>query len=206
MSLALLVVKVIVTWLAIDLISGFFHWLEDSYGHPDWPFVGRRVTKANLLHHARPRAFIHNSWYSSSELLLVACGIALVVAFAIGRLTPMVVVAALLGVNANQVHKWSHRTTRENGWLITGLQRLRLIQSPRHHLAHHSNTQDSHYCVLTDFLNPVLDACRFWRALEFLIDRVFGVRRRDEDALLALVLAREPQFLLARDDAASRQV
>src|SRR5215510_13795806 len=21
----------------VDFLSGFFHWLEDAYGHPDWP-------------------------------------------------------------------------------------------------------------------------------------------------------------------------
>jgi ubiquitin-conjugating enzyme E2 variant len=192
---AWLIVKVGVTWLAIDLISGVIHWVEDSYGHPDYPFVGRRVTRANLLHHARPRAFVRNSWYASSELLLAACVSALLIALAAGRLSPMVVLAAVLGANANQVHKWSHRTARENGPVIAALQRVGLIQSPAHHHRHHVDRKDTHYCVLTNLLNPVLDRLRFWRGLEFLIERVFGVRKRDDDAMLALVLAREPDFL-----------
>jgi len=59
-----------VTWLAVDWISGFVHWFEDSYGRPSLLFVGDRITKPNLRHHFRPRAFVANSWYSSSELLL----------------------------------------------------------------------------------------------------------------------------------------
>jgi ubiquitin-conjugating enzyme E2 variant len=156
------VTKIAVTWLVVDGISGVVHWCEDSYGRPSIAFVGERITKPNLRHHFRPRAFVSNSWYSSSELLLFGCVGALLVAWFFGRLSPMVVLAAVLGSNANQVHKWSHRSVAENGQVIVALQRLRLVQSPSHHNRHHLDRRDSHYCVLTDFLNrsrPV----RFWR-------------------------------------------
>ena len=137
MDLAGTLLKVAVTWLVVDWISGFVHWCEDSYGSPSTPFSGRRITKPNLRHHFNPRSFVHNSWFASSELLLGACGAALLVAWGLGRLSPMVVVAAVLGINANQVHKWSHRSEAENGPVIAALQRLRLLQSPRHHQQHH---------------------------------------------------------------------
>jgi plasmanylethanolamine desaturase len=187
--------KLVVTWLITDFISGFVHWLEDSYGHPHMPIVGRYVTKPDLLHHYYPRKFVTNSWFSSSDLLLLLCIAALLVAFAIGRLSPMVFLAAILGVNANQVHKWCHRTPRENGPIIVALQRLHLVQTPREHYGHHLGKKDTCYCVLTGVLNPILDACRFWRALEFGIYALSGVRKRDDDELLALVLADDPSFL-----------
>lgn len=187
--------KVVATWLITDWISGLFHWLEDSYGHPHLPIIGRYVTKPDLLHHYHPRKFVTNSWFSSSDLLLLLCLVALLIAFVLGRLSPMVLLAAALGVNANQIHKWCHRTARENGKIIVALQRLRLVQSPRQHNRHHVGRKDACYCILTDFLNPVLDACRFWRALEFAIFRLFNIRKRDDDALLALVLAEDPGFL-----------
>ena len=190
-----LLLRIIVTWFVMDVISGFVHWSEDSYGHPSIPFVGRHVTKPNLLHHYRPRAFVANSWYSSSDLLLVACLASLLIALALGRLTPMVVLAAVLGANANQIHKWSHRTPGENGAMIVAMQGLKLIQSPGHHNGHHSDGKDSRYCVLTDFINPILDWCHFWRGLEFWIWRIFGVKKRNDDGLLSLVLAEEPDFL-----------
>src|SRR5512138_136807 len=165
--------KLVATWLVTDFISGFVHWLEDSYGHPHLPIIGRYVTKPDLLHHFHPRKFVTNSWFSSSDLLLLLCLASLVVAFAIDRLSPMVFLAAVLGVNANQVHKWCHRTPRENGRFIGALQTLRLVQSPRQHRRHHVDKKDAAYCVLTDFLNPILDSCRFWRALEFVILKVF---------------------------------
>lgn len=187
--------KVVATWLVVDFISGVVHWAEDSYGHPAMPFVGRRITRPNLLHHARPRAFVTNSWWTSSQLLVVACAVSLGIAWAVGHLNPLVVLAAVLGVNANEVHKWSHRTAAENGPVITGLQRLRLLQTPQQHHGHHIAGKNSHYCVLTNVLNPILDGSGFWRGLEWVIAKTLGVRKRDDDALLAEILAREPDFL-----------
>ncbi|MCH7753865.1 hypothetical protein IH970_01900 [candidate division KSB1 bacterium] len=34
------------------------------------------------------------------------------------------------------------------------LQKLTIVQTPSHHNQHHSKGKDTHYCVLTDFLNP----------------------------------------------------
>ena len=189
-----MVAKILATWLVVDAISGFVHWLEDTYGHPSFPFVGRRITRPNLLHHFKPRAFITNSWYTSSQLLLVSCAAALVIAWAIGRLSPMVVLAAGLAVNANQVHKWSHRSPEENGRLITLAQRAGVLQSSRHHRRHHAGDKNSNYCVMTGLLNPILDGCRVWRGLEWLLSRL-GLQRRDDEALLAEVLRRDPGFL-----------
>jgi TMEM189-like protein len=187
--------KLVLTWLVTDFISGFVHWLEDSYGHPHMPLVGRYITKPDLRHHYRPRQFVTNSWLSSAQMLLVLCSAALFVAFALGRLSPMVYFGAVLGMNANQIHKWCHRTPRENGALIVALQRMRLVQTPQQHHQHHLGSKDAAYCVLTGFLNPVLDRCQFWRALERMVFVVFRLRKRDDDELLALVLAEDPSFL-----------
>jgi hypothetical protein len=102
-----------------------------------------------------------------------------------GLLTWQVWLFAVVGANANQIHKWAHRTPQENGWLIDLLQRCRFVQTPRHHACHHTDPKSSHYCVLTDFLNPILDGLRVWEFLEFAIHRLFGVARRIDTSLLA---------------------
>jgi ubiquitin-conjugating enzyme E2 variant len=128
-------------------------------------------------------------------LLLLACSAALLVAWILDRLSPMVVLGAVFGANANQVHKWSHRSDTENGVIITMFQRLRLLQTPGHHAKHHAGRKGSHYCVLSNVLNPFLDWCRFWRGLEWVLERLFGLKKRDDDAMLAMVLRSEPDFL-----------
>ena len=81
-------------------------------------------------------------------------------------------VFALLSINANQIHKWTHRNLRENPRLVTWLQRAYVLQTPRHHGRHHHGEKNSHYCVVTNFLNPVLEEVSFWRRLERAVERL----------------------------------
>ncbi|MFN7532523.1 MAG: fatty acid desaturase CarF family protein [Gemmatimonas sp.] len=206
MSALLVFLQIIAVWLVTDFLSGVFHWLEDAYGNPSWPIIGRHVTKPNILHHYAPRAFVTNSWFLSSRLLLAICAGLTALTLALGVFNWMIALSMVLGLNANQVHKWSHRSRRENGPVVRLLQRLHLIQSPSHHHRHHVLGKDSHYCVFTDFLNPILDGVGFWRGLERLIARVFGVARRDDEAMARAVLADDPAIFGPHLEAVRQQV
>jgi len=164
--------------LVADFLSGLFHWLEDAYGREDWPITGRLVTTPNILHHHEPRHFTRNGWFESSWLLLCLGLVALGVAWVCGWLTWEAWLVVILGINANQIHKWAHRTTAENGPVIALLQHIRLVQTPGHHALHHTDPKNSHYCVLTNVLNPILDGVRLWDCLEWVISCAFGIRRR----------------------------
>jgi len=173
-----IVLEIILTVLFADFVSGFIHWFEDAYGHENWPITGRLITKPNILHHHDPRHFTRNNWLRSSWDLICLGGIILAVSWACGLLTWQVWLFVILGSNANQFHKWAHRTAAENGIIINFLHRIRLLQTPRHHARHHTNPKESHYCVLTNFLNPILDRIGLWQELEWIIWKLFGVRRR----------------------------
>jgi ubiquitin-conjugating enzyme E2 variant len=180
---ATIILEIIATVLIADFVSGFFHWLEDAYGREHWLITGSLVTRPNILRHHEPRYFTRHTWLQSSwDLLCVAIAI-LLAAWFFGLLTWQVWLFAVLGANANQIHKWAHRTPAENGFIISTLQRIRLVQTPRHHACHHTDPKNSHYCVLTDFLNPVLDGIRFWERLEGLIWMMFRVRRRPDTSV-----------------------
>jgi plasmanylethanolamine desaturase len=180
----MVVVEIIGSVLVADFLSGLFHWLEDAYGRESWPITGRLVTQPNILHHHEPRYFTRYGWFESSWILLCLGLVVLTVAWLLGALTWQVWLVVVLGINANQVHKWAHRTSKENGPFISLLQRIRLVQTPRHHGHHHTDPKSSHYCVLTNFLNPLLDGLRLWDGLEWVISRVFGVRRRTDTSVL----------------------
>jgi ubiquitin-conjugating enzyme E2 variant len=179
----MVILEIIGAVLAADLLSGLFHWLEDAYGREDWPITGNLVTKPNILHHHDARYFTRNGWFHSSWLLLCIGLLVLTIAWLLGVLTWHVWLVVILGVNANQIHKWAHRTPFENGRLVSFLQRARLVQTPRHHARHHTDPKNSHYCVLTNFLNPILDGLRIWNALEWMIQTIFGVRRRPDTSI-----------------------
>jgi plasmanylethanolamine desaturase len=179
--LALTYVPIFVAAVVLaDFISGLVHWAEDAYARADTPIIGRWIANANIEHHAKPRAFVARSWLSSSwDLLLVGTGI---IAFTwwTETLSWAVWVFVLFAVNANQIHKWAHQNPRENPLLVTWLQRARLLQTQRHHARHHSGKKNTHYCSITNFVNPVLERLNFWERVERFNEFAFGLKRRPD--------------------------
>jgi ubiquitin-conjugating enzyme E2 variant len=166
--------------LAADFVVGVFHWIEDAYLRDDCPVLGELVARPNILHHYRPRHFLKKSWVASCWDLWLVAGLILTAVWVFGTLTPAVWVFALLAGNANQIHKWAHRSRRENGPWINLLHDLRILQGPKHHAIHHTDPKSTHYCVITEFLNPILERIRFWTRLECWLRKAFGVRRRSD--------------------------
>lgn len=169
--------------LAADFAAGFVHWIEDAYIREDTPWIGAWIGRPNTLHHHLPRRMTQNTWWQSNwdQMLLMLLLVA--VAALTGRLTWQVWLFALVGGNANEVHKWSHRTRKENGWLISWLQDLRLLQTPRHHAIHHTNPKEVHYCPVTNLMNPVLDTLHFWSGLEWLLECSLGLKRQPDSSV-----------------------
>ena len=89
----------------------------------------------------------------------------------------IIALVVAIGVNANEIHKWAHRSRRQNGRLISFFQDVGLLQSAGHHARHHRGSKATHYCVVTNYLNPVLERIRFWAALERIL-----VRAKEHDA------------------------
>src|SRR5579883_2543413 len=151
------VAELILTVALADFVSGAVHWIEDAYFDENTPVIGPTIIKPNIVHHHLPRYFTKLSWWQSSYELLFA-GLAVLGAAAwLHLLTWQVVVFVALSVNANQIHKWSHRTRTENGRIISWLQDIRLLQTPRHHGLHHTDPKNTYYCPITNFVNPVLE-------------------------------------------------
>ena len=92
-----------------------------------------------------------------------------------GWLNWMVAFCLIYGLMANEIHAISHRTMKENGKFISFLQKLGLLQSRRMHGYHHSAPYDVNYCVLTNYLNPILNKIGFWHFLEWAVG-LFGVK------------------------------
>lgn len=165
----LVVLKFMGVVLLADFVTGFVHWMEDSYWSPETPVLGKWIVIPNLAHHKNGQEFLQKSWLASSWDLLVAGVLTVVIAYLLDVLTWEVWLFALITVNANQIHKWAHITRYENKPRIIGLlQKLYILQRTDHHGKHHRKPNDSHYCTVTNLLNPVLDKLRFWRGLEMI--------------------------------------
>lgn len=177
-GMLMLVLEFVAVLLLADFVSGLVHWIEDSFWSETTPLLGRWLVQPNLLHHRDGRAFLAKSWWQSSWDLLLAGVAVLAGAFALGLLTWHVVLFVALVANANQFHKWSHMEalgarvapgTARAPALVRALQRTGILQSARHHSIHHRGAKNTHYCVITGFVDPVLDRIGFWRGLERLV-------------------------------------
>jgi ubiquitin-conjugating enzyme E2 variant len=174
------VLEAIAVLALVDLVSGLIHWVEDTFWTEKTPVLGRWVVTPNVLHHHSPSAFVEKSWLESSwDLLLLGLGI-LAAAWATHSLTWQVWLFVVVGANANQIHKWAHLPARRLPWAIRALQRVGVLQSSAHHAAHHRGAKNTAYCVITPWVNPVLDRLGVWRALERLLVRRGAARRRTD--------------------------
>jgi len=177
------VLQFLATILAAEFAAGFVHWFEDAYIRNDTPLIGRFIGRPNTVHHHYPRYMTRNNWWQSSWDLVLLAAALVVGAWWIGLLTWHVWLFALLAANANQFHKWEHRTRKENGRVISFLQDLRLLQTSKHHARHHTDPKNSHYCTITNVLNPVLDGIHFWDGLEWLLDKTIGLKRQPDTSV-----------------------
>ena len=173
------IIECVVALLAVDFISGLVHWAEDTFGTETTPVLGRWVIAPNVLHHRDASAFVTKGWFASSwDLALISLLVA-AVAFATGHFGPGVVLFAIAGANANEIHKWNHAPSRAP-LIARCLWAVGLLQRPNQHAWHHAHDKNTGYCVVTPFVNPVLDRVHFWRALEHLVVPFFGAPRRED--------------------------
>lgn len=165
-----------------DFISGVFHWFEDRYGDPKWPILGHTI-RENQQHHHTPRSFLNGTLFTRNrEVWAIGLGF-LALFWAVDWLNPISCAAIIFGMLANEIHACAHRAPKENGRLITAMQKTGLMQSHRHHAAHHRRGKDSHYCVMTSHLNPLLERAQFFQTLERVVKWVTGITPRLDDSV-----------------------
>jgi hypothetical protein len=183
MTALLVLLQLVFTVLTAELTAGSVHWLEDTYVREDTPVLGRFMARPNIVHHHYPRYFTKLSWWESSQELVVASAVIVLGAWLLGCLTWEVWLFAALSANANQIHKWTHQTRKENPRIVTFLQDIRVLQTVRHHAIHHTDPKSTHYCTITNVLNPVLEYIHFWAGLEWLVLKLTGIQRCEDTSV-----------------------
>lgn len=169
--------------LLADFAAGLIHWIEDAYFTEDTPVLGRLLIRPNIIHHHYPRFFTRYTWFQSSWDLLILGAVVIAGAWAFNVLSWQVWLFVAVSINANEIHKWSHRTRKENGPVISKLQDWHILQTPHQHALHHTDPKNTYYCPVTNLLNPVLEKIRFWAGLEWVIWRITGIRHREDTSV-----------------------
>ena len=170
MTVAAVIGQLLLGWLLADLVTGAFHYWEDNFGSESWPIVGPWIIRPNRLHHSDPLAFTRHGFWDRNRASIVT---ALVVAGALALLlgpAPWMAALALGGGLSTEVHRYAHQPSSSPAWLRV-FQRIGIVQSPREHALHHRPPHDFNFCILTDWLNPPLEAIGLWRRLGALFGR-----------------------------------
>ena len=170
-------INALMTLMLADFTTGLFHWLEDSY---EIPF--KSVLCQNRNHHENPSHILTKPLFKNIDTTLMFTVPAMILNYHFYSSWWVFLYLILLSIT-NWVHRVAH--TKSKHQIITILQSFGILQSQQHHHLHHINTITC-YCILTNYLNPILDHFHFWRSLEALIDSVFNIKARiksDEEIL-----------------------
>lgn len=167
-----------------DFMSGVLHWLQDRYLHRSWPVIGPAVVDPSIIHHVQSRAFVETGFWARNAASLLVGGVLLAVFWATGTLNWFTTTFALASIILpTETHVWAHRTPKENGRLVTWLQSIGVAQSFAHHRRHHSGREITHYCAMSNYVNPLLERVDFWRRTERLIFMITGARPKPHPAV-----------------------
>ena len=173
MDILAIIFMVFIGLILADLTTACVHFVVDNYASRDWPFIGKYYVAFAHDHHDDPMEllrlpFIKVHWFIVSFAALMAIFLVL-----INGLNIITISALIFGACTNLIHSWSHRTHEENGPLINAAHKLGILQSPRHHDYHHNNDSSS-YALLTDYMNPILEAFRIFPLAEKFLS-LFGL-------------------------------
>jgi hypothetical protein len=171
-------IKIILGYLFADFLTGIYHWIKDSYFSPFTPLIGRKFIWMSRLHHVRPKYVTEISDYDllkSSSLWTLLWMWPLFLWYG---LDPFLL-TLLLFISLNDViHKYAHLEDSERPIWATYLQVMKFVQSPSEHYHHHHSLHDKYYCPITPYVNAILEPIHFWRIMEYLIEKIIGVKAR----------------------------
>lgn len=158
-SLFVLFCEAFAALLTADAITGYIHYVEDK--HPEWitRLLGewglREVVEPNIDHHNNPFAMTRNRYWERNNTSIFAAVPVLILSFWLE--SDFLLLLALIGSQANQIHYYAHLPADEIPSLILFLQSIRVLQSRRHHSIHHAPPHDRRFCVMTPWINNALE-------------------------------------------------
>lgn len=173
----------IISYTLADFICGVVHWVGDTYGDENTPFIGHNLVQPFRWHHISPRAmttYSMSTTLGSSVMLalpfLGICYYLLPAANSYGSQFSLFFLSTLclFSAFANLGHKYAHRRPKETPFIVRKMQDFGLLLSPANHSVHHIAPHLTHYCVFTGWCNGFLDRINFWRNMEALLG-YFGI-------------------------------
>lgn len=171
---------ILFAWLLADFISGVVHWWEDRaiVGKSRFKFINS-IREDNERHHVMPGYFLRYSWWGNINTTAPLAWAIAAILFATNWPTILWQTFFFIGFG-NLIHRWSHEPDARIPAPIRWMQNTGLFISPKHHSGHHYNKEvglvsraesNRRFCVMTNWLNPILDRIKFFHYLEVFIGK-----------------------------------
>lgn len=175
-----ILLQIIIGFFLADIITGGFHWFEDSYLHYciNIPIFSE-ISKDNELHHYFPRAMLA---YKYTDHMLYSIPLTFLVVLLVYFFNkkfvlnnPYLIITFLIFSSiSNVIHRFSHMRDCENNAIVKFMQKIGIFAHHDYHSKHHQ-IPDARYCVISVYSNSILDTLGFWRGLEGIIYLLTGV-------------------------------
>jgi len=190
-------------YIFADFISGFVHWMADTWGSTDMPVLGKALLRPFREHHVDPKAMTKHDYIETNGAnCLISLWVAALILFIplnaegfewLGLFAAVSLTSMIFWVMmTNQFHKWSHVDADKLPAIVRWLQRNHLILPVDHHDVHHTAPFDTYYCITTGWLNWPLQKIGFYRVMEKLVTATTGLVPRKDDIGLKAALAIAP--------------
>ena len=196
-------------YVGADFISGFVHWLADTWGSVEMPVIGNALLRPFRLHHVDEKEITRHDYIETNGancmISLPGIGLSLWCNWDtnLGLFFGMFWAGVMLFIMmTNQFHKWAHLDGEKRTPTIAFLQKTRLILSPKHHQIHHTAPFAKYYGITHGWLNWPLSKIGFFRALEWTVTATTGIIPRRDDIGLPAALAVAPMAEAAEPQAA----
>jgi plasmanylethanolamine desaturase len=179
-------------FLMADFVSGFVHWMADTWGSTTLRYIGQSLVRPFREHHIVPKTMtLHDYVETNGNNCLISIPVAFMALMvpldssgfeSLGLFLMLSNGSMIFWVMmTNQFHKWAHFERHELPWLVVKLQDWRFILHPAHHQIHHTAPFDRYYCITTGWLNWPLAKIRFFKNLERLLQATTGMIPRADD-------------------------
>ena len=214
----LLVAAFLSGFIMADWVSGFVHWLGDTWGRTDMPILGAALIRPFREHHVDQKAITRHDYVETngSNCMISVPVAAMMFAMPLHRDSDwywlqMFVMASngsmiFWVMMTNQFHKWAHSEESERPAWATWAQRLHLILPPDHHRIHHAAPFAKYYCITTGWLNWPLNKLHFYRIMERTITAISGaIPRKDDIGEKAAIAVAEVPLVVGLEDEQQHQ-
>jgi plasmanylethanolamine desaturase len=187
MQIAWLIPTVFLAWLSADWVSGWVHWLADTYGTEHTFILGPLFVESFRRHHLYPQEIVGHKFLQAHA---DSCLISLLVlvparSLLIGseHLLPWLVSwyamsLSLFVLMTTQIHQWAHSKNPPNYVLF--LQKKGFILSSEEHAKHHKPPYRQAYCITCGWFNPWLDRYRVYDRMGTLLKWALSLTPHDD--------------------------